>query len=49
LAHTRQQKKPVSFVGCRASTGLMTMSLAWVLFDFTDAPPPGGDFNAPKK
>lgn len=40
--------QPVSFIGCTLSTGLLTMALAWVLFDFVDDPPEGGNFSSPK-
>jgi hypothetical protein len=40
--------QPLEFVGCTLSTGVMSMALAWVLFDFTDDPPEGGNFSSPK-
>jgi hypothetical protein len=42
-------KQPFEFLATAASTGVMCMALAWVLFDFTDSPPPGGNFSSPRK
>lgn len=41
--------QPLEFLATAASTGVMCMALAWVLFDFTDTPPPGGNFSSPRK
>jgi hypothetical protein len=41
--------QPFEFLATAASTGVMCMALAWVLFDFTDSPPPGGNFSSPRK
>eukprot|EP00882_Tetradesmus_deserticola_P014931 GHRQ01015888.1.p1 GENE.GHRQ01015888.1~~GHRQ01015888.1.p1 ORF type:complete len:175 (+),score=24.38 GHRQ01015888.1:79-603(+) len=40
---------PFEYLATAASTGVMCMALAWVLFDFTDSPPPGGNFSSPRK
>ncbi|WIA30912.1 hypothetical protein OEZ86_000964 [Tetradesmus obliquus] len=40
---------PFEFLATAASTGVMCMALAWVLFDFSDSPPPGGNFSSPRK
>ena len=40
--------QPLEFVGCTLSSGVMTMALAWVLFDFVDDPPDSGNFSSPK-
>jgi hypothetical protein len=47
--HLLSCKQPFEFLATAASTGVMTMALAWVLFDFTDSPPPGGNFSSPRK
>jgi hypothetical protein len=41
--------QPVSYIGCALSTGLLCTAVAWVLFDFTDNPPPGGNFSSPRE
>jgi hypothetical protein len=30
--------QPVSYLGTAVVTGVLTMSVAWILFDFTDTP-----------
>ncbi|KAI8476916.1 MAG: hypothetical protein J3K34DRAFT_516176 [Monoraphidium minutum] len=39
---------PVGYLGTAAVTGLLCTALAWILFDFTDTPGGGNNFNAPK-
>ncbi|KIZ00749.1 hypothetical protein MNEG_7211 [Monoraphidium neglectum] len=39
---------PVSYLGTAVVTGVLTMSVAWILFDFTDTPGGGNNFNSPK-
>lgn len=34
------ESEPFSYIGCCVSTGLMCSALAWLLFDFTETPPP---------
>jgi hypothetical protein len=41
--------QPFSYIGCALSTGLLCTAVAWVLFDFTDNPPPGGNFSSPRE
>jgi hypothetical protein len=47
----RHEQQPLEFLGAAASTGLLCMSLAWVLFDFTEdgPPPPGGGLSPPPR
>lgn len=40
--------QPVGYLGCAAMTGVMCMAVAWVLFDFTEDPPDGGNFSSPR-
>jgi len=39
---------PLGFLGCAVVSGLIVMAIAWVLFDFTDSPPSGGNFSSPR-
>jgi len=41
--------QPLEYLGTAVSTGVMFMALAWVLFDFNDDPPSGGNFSSPRK
>ena len=41
--------QPFEYLGTAVSTGVMFMALAWVLFDFDDDPPSGGNLGSPRK
>jgi hypothetical protein len=41
--------QPFEYIGTAVSTGVMFMALAWVLFDFDDEPPSGGNLSPPRK
>jgi hypothetical protein len=41
--------QPLEYIGTAVSTGVMFMAFAWVLFDFDDEPPSGGNLSPPRK